>query len=75
MKRTQSNAVFWYDIFVVAVGCTVFLIARQNILTFPCPWNDEARFCLPSWYFAQTGSLSPAILNAPNGIYWVPDGF
>jgi hypothetical protein len=75
MKRTQSNAAFWYGIFVIAVGCTVFLIARQNILTFPYPWNDEARFYLPSWYFAQTGSLSPAILNAPNGIYWVPDGF
>lgn len=44
-------------------------------MTFPSPWNDEARFYLPSWNFAQSGSLSPEILNAPHGIYWVPDGF
>jgi hypothetical protein len=75
MKRIQSNVAFWYGVFVIAVGCTVFVIARQNTMTFPYPWNDEARFYLPSWYFAETGSLSPTILNAPNGIYWVPDGF
>ena len=75
MKLTQKNTHLWYSIFVIAAGCTVFLIARQDRLTFPYPWNDEARFYLPSWTFAQTGSLSPVILNAPNGIYWMPDGF
>jgi hypothetical protein len=76
MKRTEAcTSSFWYSIFVIAAGCAVFVIARQNRLTFPYPWNDEARFYLPSWYFAEFGSLSPKILNAPNGIYWVPDGF
>ena len=68
MKRTQSNAVFWYGIFVVAVGCTVFLIARQNILTFPCPWNDEARLLsaflvLRSNRFPVAGNLERAKWN------------
>jgi hypothetical protein len=75
MKFAQNKTPLWYSILVIAAGCAVFLIARQNRLTFPYPWNDEARFYLPSWNFAQTGSLSPAILNAPNGIYWMPDGF
>jgi hypothetical protein len=75
MKLSQNKAPLWYSIYVIAAGCAVFLIARQNSLTFPYPWNDEARFYLPSWTFAQTGSLSPTILNAPNGIFWMPDGF
>jgi hypothetical protein len=75
MNLPRQKVHLWYSICVIAAGCAVFLIARQNSLTFPYPWNDEARFYLPSWYFAQTGSLSPAILNAPNGIYWMPDGF
>jgi hypothetical protein len=76
MKRVQLRASsFWYFVFALVAGCAVFVIARQNLMTFPRPWNDEARFYLPSWYFSETGSLAPKILNAPNGIYWVPDGF
>jgi hypothetical protein len=75
MKLSQEKVPLWFSIYVIAAACAVFLIARQNSLTFPYPWNDEARFYLPALNFAQTGSLSPAILNAPNGIYWMPDGF
>jgi hypothetical protein len=76
MKRVQLRASsFWYFVFALVAGCAVFVMARQNLMTFPRPWNDEARFYLPSWYFSETGSLAPKILNAPNGIYWVPDGF
>jgi hypothetical protein len=75
MNRPQQKAPLWYSVYVIAAGCAVFLLARQNSLTFPYPWNDEARFYLPALNFAQTGSLSPTILNAPNGIFWMPDGF
>jgi hypothetical protein len=65
----------WYWLFSLTAGCAVLMIAWQNRLTFPYPSNDDARFFLPSWYFAGTGSLNPGILNAPDGIFWVPDGF
>ena len=66
---------FLYGIFTIVAAIAVLIIARSVRMTFPNPWNDEARFYLPSWNFAQSGSLSPDILNAPQGIYWVPDGF
>jgi len=64
-----------YAAFAFASGCCVLLLARANALTFPYPWNDEARFFLPAWWLSTNGSLSPAVLNAPQGIFWVPDGF
>jgi hypothetical protein len=37
--------------------------------------SDEARFYLPALWWAEHLSLSPTNLHAPNGIFWVPDGF
>jgi hypothetical protein len=74
-SSSDDAASRWYYLFAIAAGAAVFVMAWHNRLTFPYPWNDEARFYLPSWYFSQTGSLNPKILNAPAGIYWVPDGF
>lgn len=68
-------AAYGYHGLAIAAACCTFLIARANALTFPYPWNDEARFFLPAWWLSSRGSLSPAILNAPHGIFWVPDGF
>ena len=72
-KRLFSRS--GYVAFAIAAACCVFLLARANALTFPYPWNDEARFFLPAWWLSVHGSLSPAVLNAPQGIFWVPDGF
>jgi hypothetical protein len=68
-------AAYAYNALAIAAACCTFLIARANVLTFPYPWNDEARFFLPAWWLSAHGSLSPTILNAPHGIFWVPDGF
>jgi hypothetical protein len=62
-------------LFVAAVFSAVILISKYNELTFPYPWNDEARFFLPSWSFSMDGSLKPAIINAREGIFWVPHGY
>jgi hypothetical protein len=59
----------------ILAGCFVFAVAYINRTTFPFPWNDEARFYLPAFWWAEHFSLSPANLHAPNGIFWVPDGF
>lgn len=53
----------------------MFALAYVNRTTFPFPWNDEARFYLPALWWAEHGSLSPANIHAPSGIFWVPDGF
>ncbi len=64
-----------YRAFAVSAGCLIFALACVNRITFPFPWNDEARFYLPALWWAGHFSLSPANLHAPNGIFWVPDGF
>jgi hypothetical protein len=64
-----------YRIFAVSAGCLMFALAYINRTTFPFPWNDEARFYLPALWWAEHFSLSPANLHAPQGIFWVPDGF
>jgi hypothetical protein len=64
-----------YLSFAILAGCFVFACAYANRTTFPFPWNDEARFYLPAFWWAEHFSLSPTNLNAPSGIFWVPDGF
>jgi hypothetical protein len=64
-----------FYVFVTMVFFAVLLISKYNQLTFPYPWNDEARFFLPSWAFSIDGSLKPAIVNARDGIFWVPHGY
>ncbi len=65
----------WYPIFALLAGCLLLAIARANYMTFPLPSKDSARFYLAAHWWAQYGSLSPAVLNAPGGIFWMPDGF
>ena len=65
----------WYSVFALLAGVTVFSFAYLNRFTFPFPWNDEARFFFPALWWAEHTSLKPENLNAPNGIFWVPDGF
>jgi hypothetical protein len=64
-----------YLVFAIFAGCFVFVLAYANRTTFPFPWNDEARFYLPAFWWAEHFSLSPINLHAPSGIFWVPDGF
>lgn len=73
MKGDFSKA--GYRLFAVSAGCLLFALAYLNRTTFPFPWNDEARFYLPALWWAEHFSLSPLNLHAPQGIFWVPDGF
>jgi uncharacterized membrane protein YidH (DUF202 family) len=65
----------WYVLFAVSAALTLFTLASLNRLTFPFPWNDEARFYLPALWWQQHQSFQPLTLHAPSGIFWVPDGF
>lgn len=71
MKRTWAD----YSWIALGAGVLVFTLSMWNRLTFPVPWNDEARFYVPALWWANHFNLEPASLNAPMGIFWVPDGF
>lgn len=53
-----------------AVALHVFAFDR-----FPTPWVDEAHFLVPALRLARHGSLAVPELNAPEGLFWVPDGY
>jgi hypothetical protein len=52
----------------------ILVIARMTLYSFPLASEDDARFFLPAWSLAVHGTLNVPTLNAPSGIFWVPDG-
>jgi hypothetical protein len=68
-----SRELFW--IFLFCMFVTILIFAKANALTFPFPNEDDGSFFLPAWNLATHGNLNPQVLNAPNGIYWMPHGF
>ncbi len=42
---------------------------------FPTPWVDEAHFLVPALRLARHGTLGVPELNAPDGLFWMPDGY
>lgn len=65
-------------IFVLLLSSIFFAIlalARANVPTFPLPNEDDASFFFPAWNLAVHGTLRVPVLNAPDGIFWVPHGF
>lgn len=42
---------------------------------YPVPWDDEAHFIIPAQNLAQHLDLRAPQLNAPSGIFWMPDGY
>jgi hypothetical protein len=72
MGRSSREDRYWA--FALLAGFALFGMAQVNQLTFPFPSLDDARFYLPALWVAKYGSLNPTVLNAPRGIFWVPDG-
>lgn len=56
--------------FLLAVA--LHLVAQMH---YPYPQNDEVRFLLPAEAFARTGAPQPPLLNASDGIWWMPHGY
>ncbi len=42
---------------------------------YPVLWDDEAHFIVPAQNLAQHLALTAPQLNAPAGIFWMPDGY
>lgn len=55
---------------VVAVVLHVVAFDR-----FPTPWVDEAHFLVPALRLARHATLSVPELNAPEGVFWMMDGY
>lgn len=58
----------------VSIGAAIWLHIVGG-WTFPPPWDDEAHFIVPALELAHNGSLSVPLLNAPDGIFWLPHGY
>jgi hypothetical protein len=69
-----SNPVI-FALLLALMFFTILALARANALTFPLPNEDDASFFFPAWSLAVHGTLRVPLLNAPDGIFWVPDGF
>jgi hypothetical protein len=52
----------------------IVLLARANVYTFPLPNEDDASFFLPPWNLVVHGTLRVPLLNAPDGVFWMPHG-
>jgi hypothetical protein len=70
---TKSWIVFW--VFLAALAVFIVWMARDNVLTFPYPSEDDSAFFPPAWNLAVHASLKPQVLNAPDGFYWMPHGY
>lgn len=64
------------SVFVLAAGfITVILLHYVAAYHFPTPWPDEATFLIPALRFSENMLLAAPELNAPRGIFWMPDGY
>jgi hypothetical protein len=58
----------------VGAGASAWLHLRAGF-RFPFAWPDEAHFLTPALNLAERGTLAAPQLNAPEGMFWMPDGF
>jgi hypothetical protein len=73
--QARTRSLFPFAIVLAGMFCAILLLAHYTALTFPFPNQDDAQFFLPSWQLAVHGDLRPPVLNANQGLYWLPHGF
>ena len=69
---TVSRMVFGLGLLVIFFA--IVLLARANVYTLPLPNEDDASFFVPAWNLVVHGTLRVPLLNAPEGIFWMPHG-
>ena len=61
---------------VLAAGVVAAVVLHVLAdLRYPVPWPDEAHFLAPARNLAAHLTLTAPELNAPSGIFWMPDGY
>ncbi|MGH8934482.1 MAG: hypothetical protein ACRDZO_28595 [Egibacteraceae bacterium] len=72
MRGVRDRLVF------VVLGTGVVAAVALHVmagLRYPVPWPDEAHFLAPARSFATHLTLVTPEINAPAGIFWMPDGY
>jgi hypothetical protein len=61
------------------IVCVTLLIGfaahLRSAMHYPMPFSDEPMFLLPARAFATHHTLTAPMLNAPNGLFWMPHGY
>src|SRR3712207_311298 len=60
---------------LAAGSVTAVVLHLLADLRYPVPWPDEAHFLAPARNLAAHLTLTAPELNAPSGIFWMPDGY
>ncbi len=65
-----------WAVVILTTGVAVAVALHQSAgTTFPVPWPDEIDFLTPAANLARHATLNVPQLNAPHGMFWVPDFF
>src|SRR5258708_36217433 len=70
--RTVSPMLFGLGLSLIFFA--IVLLARANVYALPLPKEDDASFFVPPWNLVVHGTLRVPLLNAPDGIFWMPHG-
>lgn len=60
---------------VAAAAVVATVLHAWAGLTYPYPWVDESHFLAPARSLLRHGTLAAPQINAPRGIFWVPEGY
>lgn len=61
---------------VLAAGVLAAVVLhRLAAWGYPTPWPDESHFLAPAQSLLHAGTLAVPQLNAPDGIFWMTDGY
>src|SRR5260221_670990 len=63
---------WWAALFAAGVAAAVVLHVLAGHRS-PTPWPDKMDFLTPAGRLARHGTLRVPSLNAPHGVFWVPD--
>lgn len=61
---------------VLALGAVAAVVLhRLAAWSYPTPWPDESHFLAPALSLVTSGTLAVPQLHAPEGIFWMTDGY
>lgn len=74
MMDTQRQRLLAAVILITGIGAALALHLAAGY-HLPTAWDDESHFMIPARNMARGLGLVAPQLNAPQGIFWMPDGY
>lgn len=72
-RRPRQGQAALVVLYVGTAGAVVLHVFAG--FRYPVPWPDEAHFLQPALQLVRHLTLAAPQLNAPDGIFWMPDGY